>query len=93
MLIVLEEAEMSFGKGAYVRLIVAPNTRMGIISKGVDEGKPCFVFHQDERFDDTIPDMYVFDYDIEECERPSDEQIALINALAKRGRQGTLAGA
>lgn len=69
-----------------MRLIVVPNTRIGIISKGVDEGNPCFVFHQDERFDGTIPEMYAFDYDIEECERPNDEQITLINALAKRGR-------
>ena len=77
---------MSLHEGSYVRLIVAPNTRMGTISMGIDEGMPCFVFHQDRRFGDTIPDMYVFDYDIEECERPSDDQVALINALAKRGR-------
>ena len=75
-----------FSDGMYVRLITAPNTRMGTISKGISEaGKIRFIFHHDERFIDRIPDLYVFNYDIEECERPSDETVNKINELIQRG--------
>lgn len=72
--------------GTYVRLVVAPNTRMGTVTQGtVDAGKERYLFHHDKRFHDTIPDLYVFDYDIEICPRPNDEQVRAINALIKRG--------
>ena len=75
-----------FKDGTYVRLVVAPNTRMGTISGGTTEaGKERYVFHHDKRFYDPISDVYVFDYDIEPCDRPTDAQVQTINALIKRG--------
>ena len=84
---------MVLGEGACVHLIITPNTRMGTISRSSDQGKACIIFHHHQRFGDTIPDMFGFDCDIEESERPSDEQVTLINALVKRGRNGPLAEA
>lgn len=72
--------------GAYVRLKVAPNTRMGTISDMKSEaGKLRFIFHHDPRFMDAIHDVYVFDYDIEECERPTDAQVRAVNEMIQRG--------
>lgn len=72
--------------GAYVRLKDAPNTRMGTISGMKSEaGKLRFIFHHDPRFLNTIPDVYVFDYDVEECERPTDAQVRWINDMIQRG--------
>ncbi len=72
--------------GMYVRLNIAPNTRMGTISQCTPEaGKVRFVFHHDPRFHDTTPDIYLFDYDVEPCQRPSDAEVERINELIKRG--------
>jgi hypothetical protein len=72
--------------GTYVRFVEVPNTRMGTVSEGTQEaGKEKYRFHHDERFIDSISDLYVFDYDIEECQRPSDAEVATINALIRRG--------
>jgi len=72
--------------GVYVRLKVAPNTRMGTISDATEEaGKVRFIFHHDPRFLNLIPDMCVFDYDIEECERLTDAEVEAISRMVKRG--------
>jgi hypothetical protein len=69
--------------GTYVRLVEAPNETMGTVSEGTQEaGKEKYRFHHDERF---VPDLYVFGYDIEECQRPSDAEVATINTLIRRG--------
>jgi hypothetical protein len=33
----------------------------------------------------VLPDYYVFEDEVEVCERPSDEEVAGINKLVKRG--------
>ena len=72
--------------GTYVRLIVAPDTRMGTVSSGtVEAGKEKYIFHHDQRFIDPISDLFVFDYDIEECSCPSDAEVNAINELIRRG--------
>ena len=73
--------------GTYVRLTVAPNTRMGTVSAGTAEvGKERYIFHYDPRFVAPISDLYVFNYDIEKCARPSDAEVEQINALIRRGQ-------
>lgn len=72
-------------EGMYVRFKDAPNTRMGTLSGMRDKnGKRQFLFHHDQRFHDTIPDSYVFEDEVEECQRPGDAQVHAINALVKR---------
>ena len=74
-------------KGQYVRMVVAPNTRKGtIIDTKLEHGHVEFLFQHDPRFDDRTPDFWVFESDIELCQRPSDAEVATINMLAKRGR-------
>ncbi len=71
--------------GMYVRLKIAPNTRMGMISKGrVEAGKMRFFFHHDPRFLDTTSDAEVFDDEVEECDCPSDAQVKLINEMVQK---------
>jgi hypothetical protein len=74
-------------KGSYVRLVSAPNTRKGTIADVVigDDGKAQFKFHHDERFKDTLPDFYRPEHDFEECDRPSDGEVELINKLIEHG--------
>lgn len=70
--------------GQYVRLRLAPNTRMGTITGSKTDGsKTEYIFHLDERFADRLPDFYVFEEEVELWERPSDEQIRLINRLTQ----------
>ena len=38
------------------------------------------------RFVASTSDLYVFDYDIKECPRPSDAEVEQINALIRRGQ-------
>jgi hypothetical protein len=73
--------------GTYVRFVIAPNTRMGTVSQGtIDGGKERYIFRHDKRFLDTTGDhLYVFDYDIEVCPRPSDADVQAINVLIKKG--------
>jgi hypothetical protein len=72
--------------GQYVRMVIAPNTRMGTITdKKVEGARVEYLFHHDPRFDDRLPDCWVPPSDIEPCDRPTDSQVAAINALAKYG--------
>jgi hypothetical protein len=73
-------------KGQYVRFLLAPNTRKGIITDvKTEHGQVEYLFHHDPRFDDTTPDFWAFESDIEVCDRPTDAEVATINMLAKRG--------
>jgi len=73
-----------FVDGVYVRLKDAPHTRMGTLSGSREKnGRRQYLFHHDQRFLDTIPDSYVFEDEVEECDRPNDAQVQAINALVK----------
>ncbi len=75
---------MNFQKGDYVRFRHAPGSRMGTLISDADaQGK--FMFRHDPRFANTLPDVSVFDDDIELCTRPTDAQVKAINANIKRG--------
>jgi hypothetical protein len=73
-------------RGQYVRMVIAPNTRKGIITDTkIEHGHVEYLFHHDQRFDDTLPDFWVLPSEIEPCERPTDAQVAAINMLSKYG--------
>lgn len=69
--------------GQYVR--IAPNTGVGII-KAARFDRECVSFRfQDPRLTYTLPDVWMRDFEVEECNRPPDEQIAMINNLTIQG--------
>jgi hypothetical protein len=66
--------------GQYVRMVTAPNTRLGIITAArFDRDHVTFLFHQDPRLLSRLPDVWMEDSDLEECARLTDEQVAMIN--------------
>ena len=68
--------------GQYVHIVAAPNTRIGIIKAArFDRERVSFLFHQDPRLAYTLPDVWMQDFELEECKRPTDEQVAMINNL------------
>ena len=69
----------------YVRLVVAPTTRIGtIIRMKAEHGRMQYLFHLDERFADNLLDFWAEEGDFEPCERPTDEYVAAINAMTRR---------
>lgn len=72
--------------GSYVRLLAAPMTRRGTIHKARNPaGREQFVFRLDPRFDEQLQDFYVFEDEVEQCERPSDEEVSLLRRSVKSG--------
>jgi hypothetical protein len=61
--------------GSYVRMVDAPEIHMGTLHQINQVGKPQFLFRLDPRFKEKLADILVEDDDVEECERPSDEDI------------------
>jgi hypothetical protein len=74
-------------KGDYVRMVMAPSTRMGTIvdMRTNERGMVEYTFRADPRISNPMPDIFVFEDEIQLCDRPSDSQVAAINALIKRG--------
>jgi hypothetical protein len=54
----------------------------------MENGKMRYIFHLDPRFSDaaTFPEVCYYEYELVECARPSDEELATINKLVKLGR-------
>ena len=68
--------------GQYVRIVAAPNTRIGTIKAArFERDHVSFLFHQDPRLIYTLPDVWMRESELEECGRPTDEQVAMINDL------------
>jgi hypothetical protein len=66
-------------------MVVAPQTRKGTIHLAINhQGKPQFMFSQDPRFG-KLDDFFAYDADVEECPRPSDEEVARILNLIELG--------
>jgi hypothetical protein len=71
--------------GSYVRIVWAPQTRRGTIHLAINQQrKPQFMFRQDPRFGE-LDDFFIYDGDVEECARPSDEEVARILKLIDLG--------
>ena len=69
-------------EGSYVCLLEAPNTRKGTLHQQANhEGIVQFVFRQDPRFGDRLPDVFINEAEVQECQRPSETEVAKINAL------------
>jgi hypothetical protein len=73
-------------KQQYVRLLDSPSNGIGVITKTQQDGRgrTQYLFQQDERFALRIRDYWAEKGDFEPCERPTDEEIAAINAVVKR---------
>jgi hypothetical protein len=70
--------------GSYVCHVKARRTRCGTITDGViQNGKMCYTFHLDPRFNgaDTSGEITYWDHELVECKRPSDWEISEINRL------------
>ena len=71
--------------GQYVRMIVAPNTRIGTIkSARFNKDHVTLLFHQDPRLVFRLPDVWLLGSEVEECKRPTDEQVERINQMRIR---------
>lgn len=74
--------------GSYAYHIMAPQTRRGTITDGEEHsGKIRYIFSLDPRFSDaaTFGEVWFYEYELVECPRPSDAEIAAINKLAALG--------
>jgi hypothetical protein len=73
--------------GQYVRLLDSPKAGIGtIIDTKPEHGQTAYLFHQDERFTYKIRDYWADEGDFEPCQRPTDEYVAQVNAMDKRGQ-------
>jgi hypothetical protein len=71
--------------GNYVRMTLAPKTRRGTLGKAKREfGGLVYLFHIDDRFFDKMPAAFYPPTEFEICPRPSDEEVAEVNAKLKR---------
>lgn len=72
--------------GEYVQLLDATRTRKGTIKETkIEHGHVAYLFHHDERFENRTPDFWAEEGDFEPCDRPTDQEVATINMLARRG--------
>lgn len=70
----------------YVTRLIAPNTSVGTVKAArFDRGHVSFLFQQDSRLGDPVPDVWVPDSDLQECAQLTDVQLAVINNVAKAG--------
>jgi len=68
--------------GQYVRMVAAPNTRIGTIKAArFEKDHASFLFHQDPRLVGTLPDVWLQESELEECRGLTDEQVAMINNM------------
>lgn len=65
---------------------LAPNTRMGTIKDArLEHGHVEYLLQHDQRFNDRLPDFYIYEDDFEICGRPSDQRVRMINQLIRYG--------
>jgi hypothetical protein len=79
---------MKFEKGDYVRMLIAPETRMGTIEgHQIERGRTQYHFRQDARLKEVGPsvEIWVFEDEVEACARPTDAYWKRVNELIKRG--------
>ena len=83
---------MALADGQYVRIKMAPYTRMGTI-EGCEErrGRTFYVFRQDPRLKEAVPgfvfEALLLEDELEPCERPSDDYWNTVNHLYSHGRR------
>ena len=73
---------------SYVRMLIAPTTRRGTIHTATnDEWQEQFLFRFDPRFEHQFPEFFIHQDGVEECERPSDEDVGSITGLLRRSER------
>jgi hypothetical protein len=77
-----------FNNGDYVRLLIAPNTRIGTIEGSkTGRGRLHYLFRQDKRVsgEKDTPDFYLLESELEACEPPTETEVAAMNRKIERG--------
>jgi hypothetical protein len=70
--------------GSYVQIVLGARALRGTIHTQINhKDQPQFVFRLDSRFEDKLPDFFVREGEFVECPRPSDAEVAAINALVR----------
>jgi hypothetical protein len=80
-------------RGDYVRLKMAPATRMGTIENiKIERGKLRYQFRQDRRFREALPgvtfETWVPESVLEPSEPPCDDYVRALNKLIQRSGSG-----
>jgi hypothetical protein len=74
----------------YVRLLEVPKTRLGTITAfRMENGHIEYLFHDDERLDNKLPDLWVLPSEVESCQRPTNSEVDAVNRLMKHGGDGS----
>jgi len=82
---------MALENGQYVRMKIAPDTRIGTIEGSeVQRGRTMYIFLQDPRLKEGVPggptvEIFVGEDEVEPCERPTDDYWKKINHLIEQG--------
>ena len=78
------DAMLKITLGQYVRLVRTPRTHLGTVTAfRRSEASVEYLFHHDPRFDDKLPDFWVFPHEIEACERPTNSEVLAVNRLMR----------
>lgn len=81
---------MALENGQYVRMRIAPDTRIGTIEGSeVQRGRTMYIFRQDPRLKEAVPgppvEIFVAEEEVEPCKRPTDDYWDKVNRLIERG--------
>jgi hypothetical protein len=67
-------------------MVTSTSAQRGTIQEEINHlGKPQFVFRTDPRFAEQM-EIFIYDGDVEECERPSDAEVHAINTMLANNR-------
>jgi hypothetical protein len=65
--------------GPYVRIVNSPHIMGTVKAARFDRAHVDFLFQQDPRIARAFPETWLSSADLEECSRPTDEQVAMMN--------------
>ena len=71
--------------GQYVRMTVPPYSTGTIKSARFHKGEANFLFQSDSRFTRTILELWLLDSELQQCQRPTDDDVAVMNQKATEG--------
>ncbi len=71
--------------GQYVCMTVPPYSMGTIKSARFHKGEANFLFQPDSRFSRTIPELWLLDSELQQCQRPGDDYVAMMNRKATEG--------
>jgi hypothetical protein len=71
--------------GEYVRIVATPHRTGTVIAARYQAGRIMYLFRLDPRLRETFADMWFLDCELEECCRPTDEQMGLTSNDRRQG--------